>query len=128
LSRKVTVPVAADGEVVAVRVTLVNATGVMLDAVSVVVVAVACDATTTLRLLTVKLAAVAKNPVWVPVSRLEGMVPEAFCPAEEMVPVDPFRVTVRAAAGVPVQMLASTVLAPATLEPRMISPNEYVSA
>jgi hypothetical protein len=36
----VTVPVAAEGEVVAVRVTLVRATGVVLDAVSTVVLAI----------------------------------------------------------------------------------------
>jgi len=46
-SRKVTVPVAALGVVVAVKVTLVPATGVALDDVSTVVVDVVCVVTAT---------------------------------------------------------------------------------
>ena len=51
-----------------------------------------------------------KKPTWVPLRRLEGMVPEAVCPAMVMLPVDPVRVTVRGAPGVPVQMVASLSL------------------
>jgi hypothetical protein len=74
---KVTVPAAAEGRVVAVRVMLVPATGFVLEAERVVVVAVAEEVKVTLRLLTTKLADGEKKPVWVPVRRLEGMVPEA---------------------------------------------------
>ena len=42
-SRKVTVPVAAEGVVVAVRVILAPATGLVLEAERAVVVAVACE-------------------------------------------------------------------------------------
>ena len=87
-----------------------------MEAPRVVVVAVAEEVRVTLRLLTVKPADEAKKPVWVPVRRLEGMVPEAVCPPEAMVPVEPLRVTVRGAAGELVQMMASWLLAPATLE------------
>jgi hypothetical protein len=46
-SMKVTVPVAMAGETVAVRVTLVPATGVMVDADNTVVVGAGCAVTTT---------------------------------------------------------------------------------
>jgi hypothetical protein len=47
LSTKVTVPVAAEGVVVAVRVTLAPVAGAMFDALRAVVVAIACAVTAT---------------------------------------------------------------------------------
>ena len=99
-SRNVTVPVAADGDVVAVSVMLEPVAGAVFDALSAVVVEVTAPppATVTLMLPITKLAEGGKKPICVALSRVEGMVAEAVCPPQLMVPVAPLRVTVRAAA------------------------------
>jgi len=106
-SRKVTVPVAALGAVVAVSVTLAPTTGVVLDEVSTVAVADATATGFTTMLLITKPGDGEKNPTWVLPSRLDGMVPESVWPLHEMVAVDPVNVTVRGAAGVFVQITAT---------------------
>ncbi len=54
---------------------------------------------TTLTPLMTKLAEGAKKPSWVALSSVDGMVPVAVVPPHEIVAVEPFKVTVRFAAG-----------------------------